>query len=497
MSKEILSRALELAKQGIPDEGINLLRPLLGQPEFQKDAIYLMAFCYEQKRDHATAIHLYGQLVKLDPVNAAPSERLKSCHAALSQSVATAESQTGWGKRCTILLPLLVVLGGVALGMAIATPELLYYGEAVLPSIIGGGFLLFIAFLLLLGGIRRVFIRASSIRQAQGTDYTNQRQRTCWACGLSVPEKGGRCLFCQSDKKQPENAEESASGVVLEGGTVILQQTVPTELEKQISAPVPVCANPIPAENKEQASPPLDIAINVQEEKQGVSQQPIIEPTTKQGQSSILVEYILGILLLPIGLLVLDWIKDGHIAFTGILFRISILCIFIAVVLFVIWVLVAKKIGIKKIISAAIGIGLVALVLSDICMSIIKERTEGKPSGGSVSVSGAPAQMQQQTSTLALSKCKNLKDQIDKDPGQIATGSQAKALSEAFEEFKKQLETHKSDAAWIEANYRYAMDDLHNLPDRLRSHTLWTCGFGGRQAMNLLEGYYEEIQSKR
>ena len=243
MSKEILSRALELAKQGIPDEGINLLRPLLMQPEFQKDAIYLMAFCYEQKRDHATAIHLYGQLVKLDPVNAAPSERLKICHAALSQSVATAESQTGWGKRCTILLPLLVVLGGVALGMAIATPELLYYGEAVLPSMIGGGFLLFIAFLLLLGGIRRVFIRASSIRQARGTDYTNQRQRTCWACGLSVPEKGGRCLFCQADKKQraldssvpPSPVETHAPETA---GTVSQQTPIPPESSKPIPTPI-------------------------------------------------------------------------------------------------------------------------------------------------------------------------------------------------------------------------------------------------------------------
>lgn len=249
MSLEILARAAELAQEGAPDAAIALLKPLLGDESLRRQAVPVMASCYERKKDYATAAHLYLEATRLDPKHPDWPKRLQACIAQTAEAVAQAEAAPGWGKGRTALALVLLALSASAVVVAKAMPEFLPFDQAVPTAFYGGITLATVAVALLLVSLKCVLTRSARVGAARGTDYSKIPMRTCWSCVLPTPAKFGRCLFCDSPRKRPAIPSQDPATTGLPPDQVPAGASRPLSMTQSAAAPpsaqVPVEMPPV------------------------------------------------------------------------------------------------------------------------------------------------------------------------------------------------------------------------------------------------------------
>lgn len=81
MSEEhdTIEQAIKWAVGGAPDDGIQLLWPLVRDDATRDDALFALAFCYERAENFATATYLYGWIVEQHPDFNVAAKRLEKC----------------------------------------------------------------------------------------------------------------------------------------------------------------------------------------------------------------------------------------------------------------------------------------------------------------------------------------------------------------------------------------------------------------------------------
>ncbi len=81
MSEEhdTIEQAIEWAVGGAPDDGIQLLWPLIRDDATRDPALFALAFCYERAENFATATYLYGWIVERHPDFNVAAQRLEEC----------------------------------------------------------------------------------------------------------------------------------------------------------------------------------------------------------------------------------------------------------------------------------------------------------------------------------------------------------------------------------------------------------------------------------
>jgi len=80
MNQEICSRAAQLAKQGAPEKGSELLRPVIHGQQSNATAVAAMAYCHEKAGALRVAIYLYSEAIRRNPQAPQWAERLAECN---------------------------------------------------------------------------------------------------------------------------------------------------------------------------------------------------------------------------------------------------------------------------------------------------------------------------------------------------------------------------------------------------------------------------------
>ncbi|HBF33217.1 TPA: hypothetical protein DDW35_01510, partial [Candidatus Sumerlaeota bacterium] len=159
-----------------------------------------------------TAIHLYRHLIKTDPTNPKWTERLQFCDQERGKAIAEAEAYHGWGKDCTVLVPVAFGLGAILIVWMMLLPEFFDKWDAMIPALLVCVMSLLGGIVLLVSGFKRARIRSKKIHAAQGSDYLHSALRTCWSCGISTVDAGEvPCKFCDAPKAEARPASESSA----------------------------------------------------------------------------------------------------------------------------------------------------------------------------------------------------------------------------------------------------------------------------------------------
>lgn len=211
MSQEVCSRAAQLAKQGVPEKGIELLRPVIRDEESNATAIAAMAYCHEKAGALRVAIYLYSEAIRRNPQAPQWADRLVKCDKEHKNLIEQAKS-----RRPGLLFPSCValfflLLAGLAAAAAfpgIVTECIDYLTDLDISkysvyclAVCGASAL--IAVLFAGAGTAKWLRYRDALRRATGEDFSDGRHGVCWHCGL-IYRRGLRlCPYCASPPQQP------------------------------------------------------------------------------------------------------------------------------------------------------------------------------------------------------------------------------------------------------------------------------------------------------
>jgi hypothetical protein len=213
MSREILNRAVELARNGRYDGALELLRPLVLDEKMKPFALAAMAYTHQLAGDFAPARYLYGRALRLHPDKDDWSRMLARCEDQHKGRIADVRrSKPRLWYRLLGFLFVLAGLGVCALPSFDATAQLVHDQfefdptESFTELLIGGAALFAVGLIPILIGFGRKMRYRRALRAAVGRDPAKAAPATCWACGLNRPKRPDACPFCASSHRPPKAA---------------------------------------------------------------------------------------------------------------------------------------------------------------------------------------------------------------------------------------------------------------------------------------------------
>lgn len=264
MSREDIQRAVNLIKQRLYPQALELLRPLVLDEKVRASAIAVMAYCHQRQENLPLARYLYGEAIQLQPKNSEWAKLLANCEFA-HQKKTTEASKGKPGIMGLLLALLLLILGGLAAGATVPGPvaDLFFTMTTIeatengLPFLIGGGVAAGLGLIILLTAFVKRVKYKRRVREAVGEDFSDKKHSACWACNLRYHNSLKACPFCGSPRTQPQ----PETTVVPETTTVAGTPPLPTpgfQASTQIpSPPLPSAdAPPMPSTGGPPPLPP-------------------------------------------------------------------------------------------------------------------------------------------------------------------------------------------------------------------------------------------------
>jgi len=211
MNQEICSRAAQLAKQGVPEKGIELLRPVIRDEESNATAIAAMAYCHEKAGALRAAIYLYSEAIRRNPRESQWADRLAKCDKEHKNLIEQAKSRRPGLLFPSCLALFFLLLAGLAAAVAfpgivtecidyLTNYDISKYSVYCL-AVCGASAL--IAVLFAGAGMAKWLRYREAVRRATGEDFSDRRHGVCWHCGLIYRRGLRECPYCASPPQQP------------------------------------------------------------------------------------------------------------------------------------------------------------------------------------------------------------------------------------------------------------------------------------------------------
>jgi tetratricopeptide (TPR) repeat protein len=207
--QERINKALTLARRGLAEEGIPLIRPLIAERGKWPNALAAMGYCFEGSGNPATAIYLYKKALVQQPQNKEWLELLAKAKKKSAARLQAAE-KTKPGFQLVILAFFLAIGAALFVSMVVVdeianfiTTITGFQPPSDMPLFVGAaGLLAFLSLLSLSSWTIKLRHYGKALRELKKEDLSDGNL-VCPMCGLSHRTCLCECPFCGTPRIPP------------------------------------------------------------------------------------------------------------------------------------------------------------------------------------------------------------------------------------------------------------------------------------------------------
>jgi ABC-type multidrug transport system ATPase subunit len=211
-----LNKAWKLASSGLPEQGLPLVQPLLGDPRSRDYAIFTLAFCFQQMGDLPTAVYLYEPVIQRNTDKTQWLTVYKTCKQLHQAKIEEARARKVGLWR--LVFAFLLLMAAAAVFSPFFVKEIQEIVEMVTETewatiqnyVMLGGCAISLAVLLVVGSwvLKRRRYR-KHLRSVRGGNFQDRRHRECWCCQLRYRKNLKTCPYCNAPRTIPREIQEA------------------------------------------------------------------------------------------------------------------------------------------------------------------------------------------------------------------------------------------------------------------------------------------------
>jgi len=208
IARETIEQAIKLARAGMPNQGMALLRPLVQDLNSKPFAIAAMAYCYQKSVNLLTARYLFTEAIRLKPDQPTWANNLKQCideHEKQFNELSKKKPSIIF----FILAFLLILLGGLIVAVTLVSElsqivyvmtDLDFENNMILPLVIAS-VLGVLGFIFTIIWLKAKWFFRKAVKEIRGENFEDSKHKPCPVCSLKRLKNKLNCPFCEAPYK--------------------------------------------------------------------------------------------------------------------------------------------------------------------------------------------------------------------------------------------------------------------------------------------------------